>query len=353
MSQTLQLVATYTHPHVATIVIGYMRSQNPSYVEYGRSGFWEKCMEYAREPGIAKGACEGGHVEIIRELANNGDLNENKLIFDACKAGNMDIINILEDGVEDWDNGLCGACEGGHLAIVDLAIANGAGAWNDGLRHACLGGKRDAANRMISCGASNFIPSLWAAFKSGCVELVDDMIARGAPITFNYDVMHAVYETGNPQLIQKVAHLVVARESLSLDAAFTGTCRGGHFNKAKEFLEMRGPSWCDGMTSACEGGRVDIVRHIIGLNRDAAYWDLGLENACEGGHIEMVEFLLDECTDDMDLERGLSAACKRGYEAITDTLIAEGADPRECDHCHGRYHEYNHGFVVLGRADED
>ena len=48
------------------------------------------------------------------------------LLYDVCKSGDMDMVNIaIEKGATGWNEGLKGACEGGHREIVDLMIKNG------------------------------------------------------------------------------------------------------------------------------------------------------------------------------------------------------------------------------------
>jgi len=69
--------------------------------------------------------------------------------FDNAKCGHYE--RCLSDGKPN--DGLWGACEGGHIAIVNLMIANGADNWNGGLSGACRGGHVDLANLMIAKGA--------------------------------------------------------------------------------------------------------------------------------------------------------------------------------------------------------
>ena len=71
--------------------------------------------------------------------------------FSNAKCGHYE--RCLSDGKPN--DGLWGACEGGHIAIVNLMIANGADNWNGGLSGACGGGHADFANLMIAKGANN------------------------------------------------------------------------------------------------------------------------------------------------------------------------------------------------------
>ena len=54
----------------------------------------------------------------------------------------------------DWDDGLSGACQGGHRDLAEFMIEKGANNWNWGLDAACYGGHRDFAEWMIEKGAT-------------------------------------------------------------------------------------------------------------------------------------------------------------------------------------------------------
>ena len=47
---------------------------------------------------------------------------------------------MIENGANDWDGGLQGACQGGHLDIVNMMIYNRANDWNKGLHGGYVGG---------------------------------------------------------------------------------------------------------------------------------------------------------------------------------------------------------------------
>ena len=49
---------------------------------------------------------------------------------DICKKGDIkEILNAIDKGENNWNFGLCGACEGGHIEIVKLMIEKGATNW--------------------------------------------------------------------------------------------------------------------------------------------------------------------------------------------------------------------------------
>ena len=47
---------------------------------------------------------------------------------------------MISKGANNWNYGLKGACKGGHKEIVNYMISKGANNWNNGLYGACKGG---------------------------------------------------------------------------------------------------------------------------------------------------------------------------------------------------------------------
>ncbi len=121
-----------------------------------------------------KACLENGVNEVNR-------LNWNMRLAGACEDGHLDIINLMiEKGATNWDWGLRGACQGGHLNIVNLMIEKGADNWNWALRGACRGGHLDIAKLMIQKGANNWNWALRGAYENGHLEILNLMIEKGA-----------------------------------------------------------------------------------------------------------------------------------------------------------------------------
>lgn len=70
-------------------------------------------------------------------------------LFDTCLRG--DLLSLIKSKYnKSWSvHGLKGACQGGHLMLVKLIIAKGAHHWNWGLGSACKGGQLAIAELMI------------------------------------------------------------------------------------------------------------------------------------------------------------------------------------------------------------
>ena len=94
--------------------------------------------------------------------------------------GIEDIKSMITDGVDDLDDGLIGACYGGHQDIIELMIDKGADDWDYGLVSACYGGHIEIVKLMIMKGACKWKWGLKSACKGGHIEIVKLMIDRGA-----------------------------------------------------------------------------------------------------------------------------------------------------------------------------
>ena len=56
---------------------------------------------------------------------------------------------MIEKGANDWDYGLKGACLGGHIDLVLFMIERGAEYWEFGIKNARKGGHNDLVLFMI------------------------------------------------------------------------------------------------------------------------------------------------------------------------------------------------------------
>ena len=72
-----------------------------------------------------------------------------------CQYCDIEIIQlIISNGVNYWNDGLQGACMGGHMDIIQLMINQGANNWDEGFYYACERGYTDIIQLMINKGAT-------------------------------------------------------------------------------------------------------------------------------------------------------------------------------------------------------
>ena len=103
---------------------------------------------------------------------------------------NVELINLMmEKGANDWDNGLAGACEGGHIKVVKFmaSLCKDKMWWDKGLINACEHGHSEIVNFMIEKGADEWSVGLCEACKGGHSELIKLMIEKGAKYCWSCD----------------------------------------------------------------------------------------------------------------------------------------------------------------------
>lgn len=116
-----------------------------------------------------EGICVDIAVWLIKRNANPGNH-----IYIACLYAFRRLIDIIiEKGGQstNWDEGLMGACEGGHVDLVELMISKKATNWNFGLLGACKGNNLLIAEYMILKGADNLNEAYTIASNLGYDEL--------------------------------------------------------------------------------------------------------------------------------------------------------------------------------------
>ena len=129
MAQTQAILEIHLPPVLAALAHAYLMPNDPrnSY-NIALLGHGELCLTLKRKNLGLGGACEGGHLALVELM--------------------------ISRGANDWNWGLGCACEGGHLVIAELMISRGANNWNWGLEGACKSGHFALAKMMIIHGAT-------------------------------------------------------------------------------------------------------------------------------------------------------------------------------------------------------
>jgi hypothetical protein len=147
------------------------------------NGFYELVMDIVGrgirsiDVGIA-GACRGGHFAIVTYLAGTNAGRWGVAARYAAQYNNMGIIDLMES--RNWKCVLAGACAGGHMGLIDVAMARGATNFGSGLIRACENGHLEVAKLMIAKGATCINDAMYGARDNGHDDLVDLMIEHGA-----------------------------------------------------------------------------------------------------------------------------------------------------------------------------
>ena len=74
----------------------------------------------------------------------------------STKKEHKDLVELMiSKGATNWNGGLLGACQGGHLNLAKLMISKGANNWNGGVRYACEEGHLNMVELMMYEGDVN------------------------------------------------------------------------------------------------------------------------------------------------------------------------------------------------------
>lgn len=103
-----------------------------------------------------RGACKGGHLQIALLMIKKGATDYSYPLACACESGHLQLAQLMIDcGVKCWNVGLYSACRGGRLQLVQLMIDRGANYWDGGLSTAHENGHWHLVQLMINHGATN------------------------------------------------------------------------------------------------------------------------------------------------------------------------------------------------------
>lgn len=215
--------------------------------------------------------CVKGSTKVLKYVIKKENFSCLKLIETLCRYKHLDIINTLptNHGVIYANDGLAGACKGGHMDMIELMISRGANNWTRALHNACEGGHMDIVKLMIS---------------------------KGGELKSDDNDLHRACKGGNMDIVNMIIE--------------------------KKMIE----NWRQGFAGACKGGNIDIVFLMISKmeEHDMVNWDWGFACACRGGHIEIVKLLSSKFKEKLDINYGIICAHESGHTNIVNFLLSEG-----------------------------
>lgn len=210
----------------------------------------------------------------------------------ACQHGDLLLINILiKKHIKSWDDGLLGACEGGHVAAALLMQAH---------------------------GAQNYNIAFQKAYEAGHTHIAPALAAARPDMQINYDVAAIIgsCESGN---LEDIKSLIACGTSLSF-VCVELACQKGHRHIVQYFVDNYNCWWDMGLRGACSGGHMDIIQQMI--DKGARDWEVGLQEACRSGHIDAARRMI-ECGA-CEYTSGLYTACQGGHIEIAKLMIEMG-----------------------------
>lgn len=312
------------------------------------------------------GACEYGNIDIItlymnelRKYPNNLKDHMNLYINNACKSGNMELVDYLITICEQYklclfSSGLTGACIGGHFKIAKLMIEKGAHCESYMISHACKSGNIKIVELLLSQGAILIDKCLISACEGKNIEMVKFLVNEG--LTNWGDGLSKACQVGCVEIMEFMIEKSREVHKIQCVIEHKKGCEMGLIETIKLICVKQPPApttptpitptpitpteaefWNKGLRGACLGGNIEIVKFIfqhIRNGRDggsgsesAIYWNRCLEDACFGGSTEVVEFVIHNgAISSTDWNEGLIAACIIGNLEIIERMITMGAN---------------------------
>ena len=94
----------------------------------------------------------------------------------------------IENGANNWNMGLDGACEGGHMKIVIDMVGQGATRYNFAFEKACWNGHLDVVKYIVECGATDYKKGLRSAVYNNHKDIVKWIVIKlGVKIENKFD----------------------------------------------------------------------------------------------------------------------------------------------------------------------
>lgn len=131
---------------------------------------------------IGYAICKYNHIELFKILNKKQIPDRSIISIDASRYGRSEIIDVLvQDGFKvHWNNVLTGACIGGFIDLVKLAIANSAADLNTGLEQACYHNHMFTVQLLLESGVPNLDTGLTNACVMGHTKIVQLLLDAGA-----------------------------------------------------------------------------------------------------------------------------------------------------------------------------
>jgi hypothetical protein len=286
-------------------------------------------------------ACEGGQDRIV-QLLWDMDIKPkqshpiysvvNASLSHACRGAHLSTIDwVIERQPTYWACGVIGACEGGHLEIVKLMISKSQGMheWDWYIRTAAEHGHYDVVKYLLQvgkfCNVHSSIESACYAGKFDIANLILDNIDVNTH--FNDRALCSTAEGAGRQRNQSAMdfiQLMISKGATSFDNGLCMACKAGNMDIIKFMLEKGAKKYDMALRDACKGGYADVIELILDLG--ATNYNVGLYGACVGGHLSTARKMLDLGANDYNT--ALIGAIERAQPEMAELMINLGANQK-------------------------
>ena len=132
---------------------------------------------YSSKKNILNGmmikAPEGGQIEMVKLMIEQGANDFNLAMAIAAKYGHIDIVKLMiQYGSTHFDTAMAYTAKGGHIDIVKLMIQHGATDFDSAMANSAYGGHIDIVKLMIKEGATDFDSAMANSAYGGHIDVV-------------------------------------------------------------------------------------------------------------------------------------------------------------------------------------
>ncbi|XP_071108742.1 serine/threonine-protein phosphatase 6 regulatory ankyrin repeat subunit B-like isoform X2 [Haliotis cracherodii] len=320
-------------------------------------------------------ALEGGHYDVYHLLVSEGadltltDRDNRDCLMLACEGGNISIVKDLLS-MKTWNiNRRVGelkqtpvmmALEGGHCDVYHLLVSEAANLTltdknnRDCLMLACEGGNINIVKDLLSMKTCDINrrggwlkqTPIMMALEGGHYDVYHLLVSEGADLTLtdrdNRDCLMLACEGGNISIVKDLLSMKTwninrrvgeLKQTPVMMALEGGHCDVYHLLVSEAAnLTLTDKNNRDCLMLACEGGNINIVKHVLSMktcdiNRRGGWLkQTPIMTALEGGHYDVYHLLVFECADltltDKTNRDCLMLACKRGNINIVKDLLS-------------------------------
>lgn len=205
-------------------------------------------------------------------------------MYFACYDNDIIQLNeLINKGMTNWNDGLHGAAAGGHIELLRLMLSKGADSTKYAMYNACEGDHVQIVTLLINHGVDVNHTFIMACTKNA-INVVKELIENHN----GYDINTGIY-SASTQGNMDIVHLLLIHGA-SRNWALAGACCGGDIGIITQMVSIGAKDWDFGLYGACAGGNVPAAYMMI--SRGATAWNFALGSACKCGEIQCINLMI-------------------------------------------------------------
>lgn len=226
-----------------------------------------------------------GFISYVEFFYNLGQGLSETALLEAAKYNHREIVNFLILKGVDPIFAFKGACEGGHKEIIDELINLGIFNYNYGMTYSAKGGHKDLVNYFIDKGGDDYYNALNAASRNGHIDIVKYLIDK-TPDNIP-GLLLSASESGQLQVVKMLADLIPGCTE-DFTESFEAAASKGHLDIVKFFIENRLVyEYTGALSEATSGNHKDVMEYLLSKTIDKNFYKAVYE-----GNFDAVKILL-------------------------------------------------------------